>query len=155
VLLILTSGGADVQSDCAGEWRRALRYKKPVFPLRVVPGVDAPLILGRRPVLDFTGVLAPAVADLRRRLDDLTSPAGQLRELEYRLADAERELRAAPKDPRILSDIAQLEKDILTQRAVVSDPAGRRPRGPPVGNASRWHRTTSDYAEVADKCVRA
>jgi tetratricopeptide (TPR) repeat protein len=124
VLLVLTPSAADVQSDCVGEWRRALRYKKPVFPLRIVPGVDAPLALGRRPVLDFTGALAPAVDDLRRALDDLTTPAGQLRELEYRLADAERELRGASRDQRmrVEQDIAQLEKEIQAQRIVANNP---------------------------------
>src|SRR5262249_21097590 len=65
-----------------------------------------------------------ALSALRRHLDDLALPAGQLRELEYRLADAERELRTAPADqrPRVERDIAQLETDIKAQRAFVRDP---------------------------------
>ena len=157
VLLILTPGSADAENACAKQLQFALRYKKPVFPLRVVPGVDAPPALGRRPVMDFTNAsstraLAPAVDALRRALDDLTTPAGQVRELEYRLADAERELDSAPNDPRILADVAQLEADLRTQRAVARDPQAaaraaekrteaalereRQPERPMAGHAS-------------------
>jgi tetratricopeptide (TPR) repeat protein len=83
-----------------------------------------PLMLRHRPVLDFTGPFEQALSGLLRHLDDLASPAGQLRELEYRLADAELELGTAPaaEHPRIERDIAQLGEDITAQRAIVRDP---------------------------------
>ena len=122
LLLILTPASARIWSESAREWRRALGYKKPIIPLRFTPGADLPLMLGNRPVLDFTGPLAPAVDNLRQHLADLGSPAGQLHELEYRLADAERELRPDPDNPRILQDIERLEKEITVQRAIARDP---------------------------------
>jgi tetratricopeptide (TPR) repeat protein len=151
LLLVLTPASANVQSDSAGEWRKALQFKKPIVAVRFAPGVALPLLLGQRAVLDFTGPFQQALSDLRRHLDALATPAGQLRELEYRLADAERELRQAPADPRILPDIVQLEADITTQRAVASDPEAaarvaekrteaalereRQPERPPAGHA--------------------
>jgi tetratricopeptide (TPR) repeat protein len=151
VLLVLTPASANVQSESAGEWRKALQYKKPIIPVRFAPGVGLPLMLGRRTVLDFTGPLDKALADLRRHLDDLTTPAGQVRELEYRLADAEHELRVAPADERarIERDVTQLEAELIAQRAVARDPQAaaraaekrteaalereRQPEGPAVG----------------------
>ncbi len=141
LLLILTSASTDLRGESAREWRRALQYKKPIVILRFAPSVEPPLMLGQRAVLDFTGFFAQALSGLRRHLDDLGTPAGQLRELEYRLADAERELRLAPADPRILRDITQLEADIATQRVVVRDPqaairAGRASAPRPRSSAS-------------------
>src|SRR6185295_11713883 len=37
VLLVLTPASANVQSDSAGEWRRALQFKKPIVAVRFAP----------------------------------------------------------------------------------------------------------------------
>jgi hypothetical protein len=115
---------ADIKSESAREWQKALQYKKPIIHLRFAPGAARPLQLGNRPILDFTGSFDPALTGLRQSLADLSSPTGQLRELEYRKADAEGELRYATGEqrPRILADIERLEGDILLQREVVRDP---------------------------------
>jgi hypothetical protein len=124
VLLIVTPASVNLQSESAREWRRALQFKKPIVPLLFATGVDLPLMLGNRSMLDFTGPFEQALSDLHRYLDELNTPAGVLRELEYRQADAERELRTAPADqrPRIERDLRQLDTDIKAQRAVVRDP---------------------------------
>lgn len=124
LLLVLTPASAAVQSESAREWRRALQYKKPIIVVSFAPGVELPLMLGNRPVLDFSASFDTSLAGLRRYLDELNTPAGQLRELEYRLADAERELRGATAEQRmrVERDIAQLEKEISTQRAIARDP---------------------------------
>ena len=124
VLLVLTPGSAAAPSECACEWQRALRFKKPIAPLRFAPGVDLPLALSERVPLDFTGDFDAALDALRRHLEGLSAPAGQLRELEYRLHDAERDLRHAvhADRARILQDIEALEAEIASLRAVVRDP---------------------------------
>ena len=80
--------------------------------------------LGRRAPLSFVGDWEAAVAALRRHLEGLPGPEGQLRELEYRRADAERELRHAPSEQRASrqQEIDQLEAAIARQRAIVRDP---------------------------------
>ncbi|HEU0292590.1 MAG TPA: tetratricopeptide repeat protein [Anaerolineales bacterium] len=122
VLFILTPANASVQPHSTAEWQRALHFKKPIIPLRFVSGVDLPRMLGQRAVLDFTGSFEYALGDLLGYLDELNTPVGQLRELEYRLADAERELHEAGDNPRILQDIQQLKTQIEAQRAVAHDP---------------------------------
>src|SRR5260370_329008 len=63
---------------------------------------------------------------LRGHFDWLTSPAGVLRELRFRLADAERELPRAlevGERERIKQDMEQLRAQIAEQERVVADPA--------------------------------
>ncbi len=61
---------------------------KPIVPVRFAPGIALPLILGQRTVLDFSGPLDKALAGLRRHLDDLVLPAGQVAELELSVCPA-------------------------------------------------------------------
>lgn len=61
---------------------------------------------------------------MRRHLDSLSSPAWLLRQLEYRRADAERELRYAPPEQQVgwQEEIDQLQREIARQQAIVRDP---------------------------------
>jgi len=124
LLLILTPSSADLHDDSAREWRLALKYKKPIITVRKTPDVDFPLLLGKRTPLDFAGPTTAAIIELRQYLDGLNTAAGQLRELEYRLADAKRERRTASPEQRLRidQDVAGLEAEIKTVRAVAQDP---------------------------------
>ncbi|MDZ4721274.1 MAG: TIR domain-containing protein, partial [Roseiflexaceae bacterium] len=123
VLLVLTPASAVLQSECAQVLRRALQYKKPIIVLRMLYGIEMPLLLGNRLLLDFTGPPEPALHALSQQLNDLATPVGQLRELEYRLADAMRELQNTIPEQQALiqQDIFRLEAEIKPLRAVVQD----------------------------------
>jgi tetratricopeptide (TPR) repeat protein len=122
LLLLVTPAVAD--GDCQREWRLALRYKKPIVPLRMDAAADVPFYLSNRDSLRFTGAFDAAVTDLQRHLHWLATPAGTLRTLEDRLSDARRDLRRATSTERtrIRQEIQQLTRQIKAQRQVVNDP---------------------------------
>ena len=131
LLFVMTRDSVEPQSGCKLEWTRVLKYKKPVVPLLLHRDAEQPFGLGNRQHIDFSGDFPPALARLRDYLHTLASPAGVLRGMKDRLADAQRDLRRA-HDPeergRIENDIALLQQDIADQQRVVDDPqgAGRR-----------------------------
>jgi tetratricopeptide (TPR) repeat protein len=122
VIFVATPASQKPTSDAQAELKKALKFKKPIFPVQTAPGGEMPLLLGNRAAI--TGTPDKTAAELSRLVSELNKPAGQLRELEYRLSDAERELRTARDEQRqrVLQDIAQLEGEIRTQREVVRDP---------------------------------
>ncbi|HYF63200.1 MAG TPA: hypothetical protein VD886_10335, partial [Herpetosiphonaceae bacterium] len=122
MVLILASPAIDPQSASADEIARALSFKKPIISLRFAPDAGLPELLGSREVVDFTGPFDAALASLRRALDELTIPAGQLRELEYRLADAQRALVEAPGDQGIVRDITKLQAKITALQETMLQP---------------------------------
>ncbi|HJQ30684.1 MAG TPA: TIR domain-containing protein [Pyrinomonadaceae bacterium] len=136
-LFVMTRDSVEDESVCKREWTRALSYKKPIVPVKLHADAEMPFRLAPRQHIDFTR--APeseeefnrALAQLRKHLTWLASPAGTLQALKDRLADANRDLRRK-QDPtqqaRIRDDIEQLRKDIEKQEEVVRDPqaAARR-----------------------------
>jgi tetratricopeptide (TPR) repeat protein len=126
----MTSDSVRAQSVCKDEWVRALKYKKPVIPLLVERGAELPFRLGSREYIDFTGSPETALARLREHLEWLQSPAGQLQQLKYRLADAQRELRraATEQSTRVQGDIAELEAQIAHQEGILANPAAAEQR---------------------------
>jgi len=77
-----------------------------------------------RQYVDFTDGDA-GLARLRLFLADVTKPTGALRELRYRLADAERELPRAADEPqrrRIQEDVSELRERIFAQELLLRDP---------------------------------
>jgi tetratricopeptide (TPR) repeat protein len=124
LLFVMTRDSVRVGSGCKDEWVWALKYKKPVIPVRVAADADLPFRLGSRQFVDFSASSSRGLAQLRRDLRWLRTPAGQLRELEIRLAEAERELpRADPaQQPRIGQEIEELRRRIEKQRRLVADP---------------------------------
>jgi hypothetical protein len=136
----MTRDSVEDESVCKREWTYALRYKKPVIPLKLHADAEMPFRLAPRQHVDFARALESdeefdaALARLRRHLEWLASPAGALQALNDRLADAQRDLRRA-KDTaqrtRIQDDIDQLTKDVAKQEEVVRDPqaAARRAEG--------------------------
>jgi tetratricopeptide (TPR) repeat protein len=125
LLFIMTRDSVEATCTCTQEWTRALKYKKPIIPLRLHADAELPFRLEPRQYIDFTGNFDAALAQLRNHLQWLSSPAGVLQSLQDRLADAKRDLRRT-SDPaqqtRIQDDIAQLEKQITEQQRIVDDP---------------------------------
>lgn len=124
LLFIMTRDSVQPNSVCKNEWVRALKYKKPIVPLLREREAELPFRLGSRQYIDFTGSPEAALARLRKHLAWVDSPAGQLQAIKERLADAQRELpRAQPQQQvRIQDDIAELEKQIAQQQAIVDNP---------------------------------
>src|SRR2546429_6042137 len=94
-------------SECKTEWSWALRYKKPVVPIKLHADAELPFRLSSQEYVDCTQSFEAGLATIRERLRWLGSPEGQLQTLEHRLADANRALRRAhaPETPRIRREI--------------------------------------------------
>src|SRR5919206_2319558 len=137
LLFVMTPDSVEDRSGCKNEWTRALKYKKPIVPIKLHADAEMPFRLEPRQHIDFTRALESdeqfdaALARLRRHLEWLASPAGALQALNDRLADARRDMRRE-KEPaqqiRIQDEIDQLTKDVAKQGEVVRDPqaAARR-----------------------------
>ena len=125
LLFVMTADSVRAGSVCKDEWVRALKYKKPVIPLRLDAGAELPFRLGSRQFIDFSD-LDVGVARLREYLAWTSTPDGVLRELQVRRADAERELpRADPqRRPQIEKEIAELDRRIVAQQDAIADPVG-------------------------------
>ncbi len=125
-LFVMTPDSVDDTCTCHNEYFDALKFKKPIIPLKAHPTVSAPFRLNARQYIDFSGSYDAAIAKLREHLEWLKSDAGALQSLNDRLADANRDLRRADDTnrARIESDIAQLKQDIERQKRVVADPVG-------------------------------
>jgi tetratricopeptide (TPR) repeat protein len=125
LLFIMTSDSVDDASICKLEWTRALKYKKPIVPIKLDPTVEAPFRLANRQYIDFSSSFDQGLARLRNYFRWLASPEGAVQSLKYRLADAERDLRRA-KDPaenaRLQEEREQLKLDIANQEAIITDP---------------------------------
>ena len=112
-------------SGCKNEWVWALKYKKPVISLRLHPDADLPFQLASRQYVDLSDDLDVGLARVCVFLADTASPKGLLRELRYRLADAERELPRTRDDQqrqRIEQDVQALRQQITEQDLQSRDP---------------------------------
>ena len=126
LLFLMTPDSVRDYSGCEDEWAWALKYKKPIIPLRFDAKAELPFRLASRQYIDFTTGFDVGLARLRDHFDWLTSPEGVLQQLRFRLADAERELPRAPEEAereRIEQDMEQLRAQIAEQERVVADPA--------------------------------
>ena len=131
LLFVMTRDSVEAESVCKREWTRALKYKKPIVPLKLHADAEMPFRLDPRQYIDFTRALDSdaefnaALARLRKHLVWLASPAGDLQSLKDRLADAQRDLRRAPdasQQVRIRDEIEQLKKDVARQEEIVNNP---------------------------------
>jgi len=124
MIFVMTQDSVQPLSVCKAEWVRALRYKKLVIPLLVYREAELPFRLGSREYVDFTGSFDTALARLRKHLSWMDSRAGQLQALKDRLADARRELPRAASNQRtrIQEDIAELDRNIAQQQAIIDNP---------------------------------
>jgi tetratricopeptide (TPR) repeat protein len=127
LIFVMTRDSVTSKSVCKKEWTRALKYKKPIIPILLHPDAEMPFSLEPRQHIDFTGAFDPALARLRNDLGHLSSPAGLLRQMKDRLADAQRDLPRAADDAqkaRIQDEIAQIERQLADQQKIVDDPEG-------------------------------
>jgi hypothetical protein len=95
LIFVMTPDSVASTSVCKNEWTRALKYKKPVIPVLLDRQAELPFRLDLREYIDFTSSFDAGLARLRTHLAWLSSPAGKLKELNHRLADAQRDLRRA------------------------------------------------------------
>jgi tetratricopeptide (TPR) repeat protein len=130
LLFVVTADSVQDYSATKPEWVRALKYKKPVIPLRFDADAELPLRLESRQGIDFSGGFDVGLARLRTYLASVGSPKWVLQDLRNQLAEAERELpRADPgQGPRVRQDIEELRKRVGEQERLVADPqaAARR-----------------------------
>jgi tetratricopeptide (TPR) repeat protein len=125
LLFVMTTDSVRPNSMTKPEWIRALKYKKPVIPLRFHRNAELPFRLEPREYVDFTGSVATALDRLREQLSWMDTPAGALQALKERLADAERELERATKvseRARIEQEIQELRRQLDGQERVLADP---------------------------------
>jgi tetratricopeptide (TPR) repeat protein len=129
MIFVMTTDSVRLDSVSQDEWVRALKCKKPVIPLRLDRDAELPFGLESREYIDFSS-FDSGVARLRKHLDWMDSPDGQLQALKYRLSDAQRELpRAEPEQQaRIREDIAELERQIAQQQMVIDNPKAAQER---------------------------
>ena len=124
LLFVMTTDSTNEKSVCKQEWSRALSHKKTVIPLLLHQNINTPFRLGDRQRIDFTGEFEAGVAQLRRHLAWMDSPAGELQAFKDRLSDAERDLqRANDVDKlRIKAEIDELTEQIKRQEEIVKNP---------------------------------
>jgi len=125
LLFVMTTDSTNEKSVCKQEWSRALSYKKLVIPLLLHQNIQTPFRLGDRQRIDFTGEFEAGLAQLRRHLAWMNSPAGELQAFRDRLSDAERDLQRARKEedkPRIKAEIDELTEQIKRQEEIVKNP---------------------------------
>jgi tetratricopeptide (TPR) repeat protein len=124
VLFVMTTDSVQDHSVTKTEWVWALKYKKPVIPLRAEVGAELPFRLASRQFLDFSDGFDVGLARLRTYLDSVGSPRWMLQDLRDQLAEAERELpRAGPgQRPRVHQDIEDLRQRIAEQERLVANP---------------------------------
>jgi TIR domain len=92
LLFLMTPDSVRDYPGCEPEWAWTLKYKKPIIPLRFDANAELPFRLASRQFIDFATGFDEGLARLRDHFKWLTSPAGVLSQLRFRLADAEREL---------------------------------------------------------------
>ncbi len=121
---VMIKDSTEPSSMCKNEWTWALKYKKPVIPIRLHKDAEQPFGLGNRQWIDFTGNFEQGLAKLRMFLRKMDSPEGILQSYKDRLADAERALRRAKGDEenRIKAEIEELKAEISRQEEVVKNP---------------------------------
>lgn len=125
LLFVMTKDSTTPNSVCKQEWTWALRYKKPVVPIRLHTDAELPFLLSSRQWIDFSSNFDAGLAKLRSYLQQLDSPKGALIELKLRLQDAERDFQRAKTEEEKLhaqNDINDLKESIKHQGVIVTDP---------------------------------
>ena len=124
LLFLMTRDSVQDHSACKPEWVWALKYKKPVIPLRVDTEAELPFRLSSRQYVDFSGGFEVGLARLRLYLGEMGSPDWVLQDLRNQLMEAERELPRADlaRQPRIEQDIRELRERVVQQERLLADP---------------------------------
>jgi tetratricopeptide (TPR) repeat protein len=126
LLFVMTDDSVRPSSYSEQEWSAALKYKRPIIPIRLHREVMQPPDLSQLPSVDFTVSCDAALTQLRSQLAEMGTPGAALQALKNRLNAARRELpRVEPQQrPRIEDEIRDLEQQIADQQRVVDDPEG-------------------------------
>ena len=124
LLFVMTRDSVQDHSACKPEWVWALKYKKPVIPLRLDADAGLPFRLSSRQYIDFSGGFEVGLAKLRIYLGSMGSPEWVLQDLRDQLTEAEWELpRADPAQrPRTEQDIKELRERVAGQERLLADP---------------------------------
>src|SRR6185369_14358639 len=127
LLFLMTPDSVDPNSMCKREWVRAGKYKKPIVPILLDREAEMPFQLEPRQYIDFADQsrFDSALAQLRKHLMWLASPAGELQTLKDRLSDAVRTKVREPdplKRARIEDEIAQLNQQISEKQRIIDNP---------------------------------
>ena len=117
LLLVVTTDSVN-SPEVGNEWSRALRYKKPILPLRFDPDVDPPLRLEGHQEVDFISDFEQAMAKLRKLLLWLDTSDARIAALEQRRHSAERDLlRQEPSQrKRAELEISDLDAELRSLR---------------------------------------
>jgi len=124
LIFVMSRDSVTDESNCKPEWTAALKFKKPILLVRYHADAEAPFRLASRQYVDFVGDYNIGLARLRKDLQWLHSPQGELQTLKYRLADAKRDYARASDEERarIQADIEQLQKEIAERERVLANP---------------------------------
>jgi hypothetical protein len=129
VVFVMTPDSVHDHCVCHFEYLAALKYKRPIIPIKAHAQAELPFLLGALQYLDFTQAFDKQFAKLVGRLREIDSPAGELETLRERLKSAERDLlHPNANRARIEQDIEQLKKQIAEQERIVADPAAAAKR---------------------------
>jgi tetratricopeptide (TPR) repeat protein len=124
LVFVMSEDSVRDESGCKPEWVAALRYKRPLIPVRVASGVELPFRLSSRQFIDFSPDFGTGLTRLRNYFAWTETPEGVLQDLRSQFADAARDLpRAAPDQQRRIEDeIKRLRRRIEEQEQLVANP---------------------------------
>ena len=82
LIFVMTPDSVEHRSVCKNEWVQALRFKKPLVPLRLHPDAALPFLINQRQCIDFLGSFESGLDRLRQHSQWLRTPAGELEALQ-------------------------------------------------------------------------
>ncbi|MCK4766573.1 MAG: TIR domain-containing protein [Candidatus Aminicenantes bacterium] len=129
-LFLVLTNEAHSCSRCKPEWKRALKYRKPIVILRASAEAEIPPQLEKRKCIDFTINRIQGFEELKRHILWLSTLEGQISTLQEQLDDAERDIQYARENskPRFADEITRLKQQIRAMNEVIEDPEGSADR---------------------------
>ncbi len=124
LIFVMTPDSVEDYAPSTRHWRRALKAKLPIIPIRLDPDIERPLGLGNRQVIEFAD-FKRGLNTLQTRLQQIATPAGYLQALKERLGDAHYDLPRAQtplEKNRINADITYLKDEIARQKKITKNP---------------------------------
>jgi len=131
LIFVGTHDSVERQSICKKEWRRALKYKKPVIPLLGQSDIEMPFLMDGWHYIDFTRDFEQAVEKLRKHLLWLNTPEGELFKRRVWQQNAIRDEGRSQGDAerkRAEQEIKRLEREIEELELTTKDPETAKAR---------------------------